>query len=136
MTNDETSNDEEMRKSAARSSQLAWCTADFVLGHFRHSLFGILSSLVVRGSFKTHVGWLGSNEVSPQVAAFWGFTDPSCACVPVNLSHSYELALLLHRQGDLQLAQKRAKTSARMDSDHERIDLLLRDLDHARLASC
>ena len=27
----------------------------------------------LRSSFKTHVGWLGSNGVSPQAAVSWGF---------------------------------------------------------------
>jgi len=53
MTKDETPNDEKMRKAEARSSQLAWCIADFVPGHFRHSLFGIIWSLVV-----SHWSWV------------------------------------------------------------------------------
>ena len=53
---DETPIDEGMRKSEARSSQLAWYTTDFALGDFRHSLIGLLSSLVVsHSSFRIHV---------------------------------------------------------------------------------
>ncbi len=70
MTNAETPNDEGMRKLEARNSQLARYRSDFVPGRFRHSLFGLLSSFVVRSSFKT-----GSQErmagVDGHTSAAW-----------------------------------------------------------------
>ena len=47
----------------------------------------------------------------------------------------YELALLLQRQGDVELAWEHARTCVRMDPDNERFDALLRELVRARLAS-
>ena len=47
----------------------------------------------------------------------------------------YELASLLRKQGDLELAWKHARTCARMAPDNERFDALLRELVRARLAS-
>ena len=47
----------------------------------------------------------------------------------------YELALLLQRQGDLELAWEHARTCVRMDPKNERFDALLRELVRGRLAS-